>query len=336
MTSNLENYKGIWVVAEHDGSALLECTLELLGEGKRLAEQAQTTVAAVICGEQIEALCKQAFEAGADIVYAAESPLLKDYTVDGYTLVIDHAIKTHCPEVVLLSATRIGRELGPCLAVRSETGLTADCTKLEYDTGVRRLLQTRPAFGGNLMATIICPRHRPQMATVRPGIMEKLPLREGATGSVVKLEFDLAAQDIHTKIVSSEPRKKPDVDLTNAPVLVAGGMGLGGAEGFAMLQQLAELLGGSIASTRACVDAGWIGPEYQVGQTGCTVKPRLYIACGISGAIQHLAGMQNSGCIVAINQDPSAPIFDVADYGIVGDLHTVIPQLISELKDHRS
>ena len=304
---------------------------ELLGEGKKLANEIGTELCAILCGSDIAGLADELIAYGADKVYVADAPELLNYTTDGYSKVINDAIKEYKPEIVLYGATHIGRDLAPCLAVKANTGLTADCTVLEIDPEDKKIKQTRPAFGGNLMATIVCPNTRPQMSTVRPGVMQKAEYDATRKGEVVKLDVKFAEGDIRTKVIEIVKNAGETVSLTDAEVIVAGGMGLGNEEGFKLLQQLADKLGGVVAATRACVDAGWIDHSYQVGQTGTTVKPRIYFACGISGAIQHVAGMQDSDYIIAINKNESAPIFEVADYGIVGDLYKVIPAIIEEL-----
>lgn len=273
-------------------------------------------------------MTKQLFEAGADIVYTAESDLLENYTADGYTKVISEAIHEFKPEIVLYGATHIGRDLAPRIAARVNTGLTADCTKLDIDEETKGILQTRPAFGGNLMATIKCPNHRPQMSTVRPGVMDKAQVQPGRTGKVAPVTLNLQESDIRTKILEIVKTAKDMVSLTDAEIIVSGGAGLGDASGFELIQKFADQIGGVVGASRAAVDAGWIDHSHQVGQTGTTVKPKIYISCGISGAIQHLAGMQTSDIIIAINKSPIAPIFEVADYGIVGDLYQVIPELM--------
>ena len=235
------------------------------------------------------------------------------------------------PESVLIGATNIGRDLAPRIASRLNTGLTADCTKLEIDPEDGKIKQTRPAFGGNIMATIICPDARPQMSTVRPGVMDKAVRNDDNKGNIVPLKYDIKESDIRTKIIEIVKHAVEKVSLTDANIIVSGGLGLQNADGFKLIEELADKLGGVVGSSRAAVDAGWIDKSHQVGQTGTTVKPNLYIACGISGAIQHLAGMKESSIIVAINKDPDAPIFSVADYGIVGDLYKVIPEIISEI-----
>ena len=315
---DITQYSGIWVFAEQRDGKLMPVVLELLGEARKLADGVGTEVSAVLCGENVEGLCADLFAYGADKVYLADAPELKNYTTDGYAKVIDEAIKMYKPEIVMYGATHIGRDLGPALAVKSGTGLTADCTQLELPAEDRQFRMTRPAFGGNLMATIMCPHHRPQMSTVRPGVMKKLENPQtGKQGEIVKLNVSFAEGDIRTKVLEIVKTAKDAVSLTDAKVIVAGGMGVGSAEGFKLLEELAEKLGGIVAASRAAVDAGWIDKSRQVGQTGTTVKPQIYIACGISGAIQHIAGMQDSDYIIAINNNEAAPIFEVADYGMV-------------------
>ena len=328
---DLSAYKGVWVFAEQRDGKIMPVVIELLGEGKKLAAEVGCELCAVLCGEGIEGLADELFAYGADKVYVADDPELSTYRTDAYTKVIYEAIEEYKPEIVLLGATHIGRDLGPCLAVKANTGLTADCTKLEIDPEDKKIKQTRPAFGGNLMATIVCPNHRPQMSTVRPGVMEKAAYEEGRKGEVIHLNVKFKEGDIRTKVVEIVKSMKDAVSLTDAEIIVSGGMGLGKPEGFELLKQLADKLGGVIASSRAAVDAGWIDHAYQVGQTGTTVKPKIYFACGISGAIQHAAGMQNSEQIIAINTNENAPIFEIADYGIVGDLYKVIPAIMEEL-----
>ena len=325
-------YHGVWVFAEQRQGILMDVTLELLGEGGRLAKKIGTQLSAILVGKDVEALAEQLIGFGADKVYLAQSPLLERYTNDAYVKVIERAISTYKPEILLLGATHIGRDLGPCLAVRCQTGLTADCTALDIDSQDHKLMQTRPAFGGNLMATILCPNHRPHMSTVRPGVMTKAEWVPDRRGSVIDLPVELAEQDLRVRLGETVRAVKETVKLADAPVIVAGGRGLGGSEGFKTIKELADRLGGVVGASRAAVDAGWISHAHQVGQTGTTVRPKLYIACGISGAIQHVAGMKGSGCIVAINKNPLAPIFQMADYGIVGDVHQVVPALLAELE----
>ncbi len=324
-------YHDVWVFAEQREGSLMSVAIELLGEGRKLADQIGCRLCAIVCGSNIGDLVPELIAYGADVVYVADAPELATYTTDAYTKTIYEAITAYKPEICMLGATHIGRDLGPCLAVRCNTGLTADCTSLAIDPETKGILQTRPAFGGNLMATIGCPKHRPQMSTVRPGVMEKAVRDENRTGEIVMLRPSFAEGDIRQKVLEIVKNVTETVSLTDADVIVAGGAGLGSADGFQLLKQLADRLGGTIAASRAAVDAGWIDHAYQVGQTGTTVKPKLYIACGISGAIQHLAGMQRSGMIVAINKNEDAPIFEVADYGIAGDLYQVIPAILEAL-----
>ena len=329
--ADISAYHGVWVFAEQRGGKRLPVVIELLGEGRKLAQQIGTELCAVLLGENVADLARECIGYGADKVYVADAPELKDYTTDAYTKVIYEAIQQYTPEIVLCGATHIGRDLGPCLSVKCETGLTADCTKLEIDPVDHKIMQTRPAFGGNLMATIVCPEHRPQMSTVRPGVMEKAAFDPDRTGEIVTLQPVFADGDLRVKVLEIVKNLENAVSLTDAKVIVAGGMGLGSKEGFDLLAKLADRLGGVVAASRACVDAGWAPHSWQVGQTGTTVKPAIYIACGISGAIQHVAGMKDSGYIVAINKNPSAAIFELADYGIVGDLYDVIPAILDAL-----
>lgn len=326
---DLSAYKDVWVFAEQRGGVITPVVFELLGKGRDLATDiGAVNLCAILLGKNLEEMTKQLFEAGADIVYTAENELLENYTADGYTKVISEAIYEFKPEIVLYGATHIGRDLAPRIAARVNTGLTADCTKLDIEEETKGILQTRPAFGGNLMATIKCPNHRPQMSTVRPGVMDKAKVLPGRTGKVVPVTLHLQESDIRTKILEIVKTAKDMVSLTDAEIIVSGGAGLGDAAGFELIQKFADQIGGVVGASRAAVDAGWIDHSHQVGQTGTTVKPKIYIACGISGAIQHLAGMQTSDVIIAINKSPIAPIFEVADYGIVGDLYQVIPELM--------
>ena len=351
---DLSAYKHIWVFAEQRQGKIQNVALELLGEGKKLAKDISddTQICAVLIGNNIDHLAQECFEYGADKVYMVQDPLLENYTTDGYTKVMKQLIDEYKPEIVLYGATHIGRDFAPRIAARCNTGLTADCTHLDVkvskyiefakanttldtstldpndpSTGIK---QTRPAFGGNLMATIICPKTRPQMSTVRPGVMQKQERVPGATGEVVNVKPDIKASDIRIEIKDIVKSMKEMVSLTDAKIICSGGRGLGDASGFELIQKFADKVGGVVGSSRAAVDAGWIDHSHQVGQTGTTVKPEIYFACGISGAIQHLAGMQTSNCIVAINKDPDAPIMEVADYAIVGDLYKVIPEIIAE------
>ena len=329
----LDQYKGVWVFAEQRDSELLNVAIELVGEGRKIADELETELTAVLLGKDVDNLASKLIKYGADRVIYADHELLNVYTTDGYTKVICELIDERKPEIFLIGATNIGRDLGPRISARVHTGLTADCTKLDVDLENRRLLQTRPAFGGNLMATIICPDHRPQMSTVRPGVMQKARFNEDNNGEIIKFTPEIEDKDIIARVVEVIRGGKAEVELEESKIIVSGGRGMGNLEGFELLEELANKLGGVVGASRATVDAGWIEQGHQVGQTGKTVRPTLYIACGISGAIQHLAGMQESKTIVAINKDPNAPIFKIADYGIVGDVYEILPELISSLEN---
>ena len=328
---NLADYNGVWVFAEQREGELQKVSLEILGEGRKLADKLGTKLTALVLGENIGELGKILGEHGADEVLVVDNPLLKNYTTDGYTKAICEVASERKPGILFIGATFIGRDLGPRVAARLSTGLTADCTVLDVDVEKGDLLATRPAFGGNLMATIVCPDHRPQMATIRPGVFSKLPATNNGY-TITNLEVDLEESDIRTKIIEIIKENKDSVDISEAKVLVAGGRGVGCAENFELLKELASELGGSIAASRAAIEKGWVDKDYQVGQTGKTVRPNIYIACGISGAIQHVAGMQDSDMIIAINKDESAPIMKVADYAIVGDVKKVLPEFIGQFK----
>lgn len=329
---DLSAYKNVWVYVEQRQGKLMNVALELLGEGHRLSREiGDRKVCALLVGHNTDPLLKELYAYGADSVYQIDHPLLANYTTDGYTKVIVDAVREFKPEIMLYGATHIGRDLAPRVAARLDTGLTADCTRLDIsEEDDRKLRQTRPAFGGNIMATIICPKKRPQMATVRPGVMSKLEKDDAKSGELIRVDVKLGPSDIRTQVLEVVKATKELVSLTDAEIICSGGRGLGDPSGFNIIKQLADTVGGVVGSSRAAVDAGWIDHSHQVGQTGTTVKPKIYFACGISGAIQHLAGMQTSDLIIAINKDPDAPIFEVADYGIVGDLYKVIPQIIAE------
>lgn len=329
---DLSAYKGVWVFAEQRNGKMMNTAFELLGEGRKLADKLGVELSALLLGYNVANLAEELIHHGADRVILAEHPELKLYTTDGYTKIITDLVNGKKPEIILIGATNIGRDLGPRVAARLDTGLTADCTKLDIDDEQKILLQTRPAFGGNIMATIITPKHRPQMSTVRPGVMKKLAPDSTRKGIVEKVEVQLDKKDIRTIVKEVVKSAKQSVNLIDADIIVSGGRGLGGPDGFKVIEDLAKELGGVVGSSRAAVDSGWISQDHQVGQTGKTVRPKIYIACGISGAIQHLAGMQSSDCIIAINKNPDAPIFDVADYGIVGDLYKVVPMMVEEIK----
>ncbi|AMN36795.1 electron transfer flavoprotein subunit alpha/FixB family protein [Clostridium perfringens] len=328
---NKADFNGVWVFAEQREGQLQKVSLELLGEGRKIADKLGSKLTALLIGNKVQNLVEDLSRHGADEVLVVDAPELEHYTTDGYTKAICELANAKKPNIIFIGATFIGRDLGPRVAARLETGLTADCTSLDVDVESGDLLATRPAFGGNLMATIVCPDHRPQMATVRPGVFEKLPLGENdATVENVEVKFN--SNDIRTKIVEIIKEHKDIVDISEANVLVAGGRGIGSEENFKMLKELAEVMNGSIAASRAAVEKGWVDKDYQVGQTGKTVRPNIYVACGISGAIQHAAGMQDSDMIIAINKDANAPIMKIADYAIVGDVNKVVPEFIAQLK----
>lgn len=329
--------KDLWVFVEtnEDGTAK-KVGIELLTPGKMMAGKQGGALVAVVIGNGVDAAVKDASEHGADKVIVVDAPEYKDYTTDAYTIALCTLIEKYGPTSMLIGATNHGRDLGPRVACRLHTGLTADCTALDIDEDTGHVAWTRPAFGGNLMATILCPDHRPQIGTVRPGVFKKGESGE-AKAEIIKEDLRVAGKDIRTQIIKMLREMDSDeVDLEGAEIIVAGGRGVGGAEGFAPIKALAEELGAAVGASRAAVDAGWIPHAHQVGQTGKTVGPRLYIACGISGAIQHLAGISGADVIVAVNKNPEAPIFDIADYGVVGDLFQVLPVLTAEIKKARA
>jgi electron transfer flavoprotein alpha subunit len=334
-SADLSAWSGIWVYAEFRHGRIAPVAFELLGIGRELADQRRVKLSAVLLGHNFTDEAEQLIAAGADLVYVVDNPALEYFTDDAYGNVFIDLINEHKPEVVLAGATAIGRSFIPRVATSLKTGLTADCTQLAIDAENGNLLQTRPAFGGNIMATIVCPNFRPQMSTVRPLVMKPLETDSSRKGEIIAVEPNPARLDSRVKVVRSVSEEADQVNLTEADVVVAGGRGLENAEGFALINELAELLGGGVAASRAAVDSGWISYPHQVGQTGKTVCPDLYICCGISGAIQHLVGMQSSEVIVAINRDPDAPIFSIATYGVVGDLFEILPELIARLKEQR-
>ena len=329
--------KDLWVFIEtnQDGTPK-NVGLELLTPGRMMAGKQGGELVAVVIGNNIDGAVKAASEHGADKVIAVEGPEYAHYSTDAYTIALTTLVEKYGPTSMLIGATNNGRDLGPRVSCRLKTGLTADCTQLDIDEESGNVAWTRPAFGGNLMATILCPDHRPQIGTVRPGVFKRGEVGE-AKAEIIKEDIHVDAADIRTQVLELiKDMDSESVDLEGAEIIVSGGRGVGGPEGFAPVKALAEVLGGVVGSSRAAVDAGWIPHSHQVGQTGKTVGPKLYIACGISGAIQHLAGMSGSDCIVAINKDPEAPIFDVADYGVVGNLFEVLPVLTEEIKKARA
>jgi electron transfer flavoprotein alpha subunit len=326
---------GVWVFAEQRRGELAPVTVELLGEARRLAESLQVKVAAVLLGNRVDHLPETLLSAGAHQVYVAEHPRLQDFLEETYAAALTELARKFQPEIILAGATYLGRAFIPRVAAALKTGLTADCTAFAIDPDQRLLLQTRPAFGGNILATIITPRTYPQMATARPGVFKPGAPAAEATGEVIRVEVAALENPPRGRFVGTVQEIKERIPLNAAKVIVAGGRGLKEAKHFKLLEELADLLGGAVGATRGAVDAGWIPYAHQIGQTGKTVSPHLYIAVGLSGAAQHLVGMQSSEVIVAINKDPQAPIFQLADVGLVGDLFEIVPALIQEIKKDR-
>ena len=344
---NLEEYKGVFVFAQQVDNKLNGIALELVGKGKDLAKDLGTEVTAVLIGSDVMSLTKELAEYGADRIIVVDDPELKEYRTEPYAHALAEVIKKYKPEIMLVGATAIGRDLGPRVSARIHTGLTADCTQLEIgDFPINpipgreqlhnQLLMTRPAFGGNTIATIACPNFRPQMATVRPGVMQKAERVEGAQAVIEEFNPGFVPNNKYVEILDIVKAVSDVEDIMDAKILVSGGRGVGSAENFKLLDDLAEALGGTVSCSRAVVDAGWKSKDLQVGQTGKTVRPHVYFAIGISGAIQHLTGMEESDIIIAINKDETAPIFDVADYGIVGDLNKILPALTEKIKEAKA
>ncbi len=340
---NLEEYKGVYVFAQQVDNEISGIALELIGKGKDLAKDLNTEVTAVLVGSGVKNLCDELAAYGADKVILVDDPELKEYRTEPYAHALSAVIEKYKPEIFLVGATAIGRDLGPRVSARIHTGLTADCTQLDIgdfpinpipgkEQKHNQLLMTRPAFGGNTIATIACPDFRPQMATVRPGVMQKQPKVEGAKAVIEEFNPGFTPDNKYVEILEIVKAVTDTVDIMDAKILVSGGRGVGSAENFKLLEDLAAAIGGTVSCSRAVVDAGWKPKDLQVGQTGKTVRPNVYFAIGISGAIQHLAGMEESDIIIAINKDETAPIFEVADYGIVGDLNKIVPMLTEKLK----
>jgi len=325
-------YKNVWVYIETADGAPRNVGLELLGQGRKLADATGQKLAGILIGDGVEGLAKEAFAYGADMVYLVESPELKHYSTDGFTGVFTDLINTYKPSVILMGATNDGRDLGPRIACRVGTGLTADCTDLGIDEATGLIAWTRPAFGGNIMATILCPEHRPQMGTVRPSVFKKPQPDNSRSGEIIRVSSKVKPEDIRTKLIEVIKVCSASCNLEEAEVIVSGGRGMCKPENFTLIEDLANALGGAVGASRAAVDAGWKPALHQIGQTGKTVGPKIYFACGISGAIQHLAGMSSSDIIIAINKDADAPIFRMADFGIVGDVMEVLPILTEEFR----
>ena len=330
---DLANYKGVYVIAEQFEGKLRNVSLELLGQGRILADKIGDEVGAILIGSGVKPLAQELIAHGAHKVYVYDDPKLEQYNTTAYTKVLQNFFEEVKPNVFLVGATNIGRDLGPRVANVLKTGLTADCTGLDVDDDGKTIVWTRPALGGNIMAEIVCRENRPQMGTVRPNVFKKPAADASATGEIIDMKAALSDDDFMTKFVELIKMGGGGVKLEEADVIVSGGRGMNSSEPFeGMLKELAGLLGGAVGASRAAVDAGWIDALHQVGQTGKTVGPKIYVACGISGAIQHLAGMTGSDCIIAINKDPDAPIFQVCDYGIVGDAFEVVPKITEAIK----
>jgi electron transfer flavoprotein alpha subunit len=338
MASNVDinAYRGVWVFVEQAEGRPARVSIELLGKGRELAGKLDVELTAFLIGESVGDLAKELIFYGADRVIVADDPILKDYGTELYTDIISEQAMKEKPEVLIVGASPIGRDLAPRLSFRLNAGCTADCTGLDIDKENRLFVSTRPAFGGNVMATIICPEHRPQMSTVRPGVMPLPERDESRKGEIINPDLHLNKEDTKVEVLESVKGRSEGVSIQEAEKIVAIGMGAGDRETFDMIKELADLLEAKVAATRLAVEAGWISHDFQIGQTGKTVRPSLYIACGISGAVQHTAGMTGSKIIIAINSDPDAEIFKIADYGIVGDVGKVVPALIAELKSLKS
>ena len=333
----MSDARNVWVFIEVVRGKIKGVSLELLGQGRKMADDLGEKLVAIIPGNEIEDFAKMAIHYGADEAIVVDQKELKDYSTDGYTKAMCTLIKKYNPAVLLIGATNNGRDLGPRVSSRMQTGLTADCTELGVDSETRLVKWTRPAFGGNLMATILCPDHRPQIGTVRPGVFKKPEEDTGRKGEIIHETVEFGPDEIRTRIVEVITEAGgADVNLEEAEIIVSGGRGVVGPEGFEVLKELADEIGAQIGASRAAVDSGWISSLHQVGQTGKSVGPKIYIACGISGAIQHVAGMSSSDVIIAINKDPDAPIFNIADYGIVGDLFEIIPELTKRIRSSKA
>jgi electron transfer flavoprotein alpha subunit len=330
---DFQDYKGVWVFIEQKDDGVASVSLELLGAGRKLADKRGVELAGILIGENVKHLAKTVFEAGADTVYVYDQPIFKHYRTETYMKALLDCSDKHKPEIILYGATSTGKDLASAVATDLPTGLTADTTELDVEEETGLLLASRPAFGGNIMATILCKKYRPQMATVRSKVMKALPPEIGRTGKIVEETIALKEEDIRTKVLEIVKETVKKVKIDEADIIVAGGKGLGSYDGFQLIHRLAETLGGAVGASRDVVEAGWIDHPHQVGQTGVTVTPKIYFAIGISGAIQHIVGMKNSGIIIAINKDKDAAIFQNCHYGIVGDAFEIVPLLI-EMFEH--
>ncbi|MGG5253154.1 electron transfer flavoprotein subunit alpha/FixB family protein [Neobacillus sp. SM06] len=329
---NLDEYRGVWIFIEQTDGEIAGVSLELLGAGRKLADKLEVPLAGVLLGEGIKALANQVIAHGADEVYVIDHPVLKHYRTESYMKGVIQLAEKYKPEIFLYGATPNGKDLASAVATDLSTGLTADTTMLDVDLNNRLLEASRPAFGGNIMATILCKKHRPQMATVRPKVMKALEADAARTGKIIEETIDLKEEDMRTKVLKIVNEVTKKASLADAHVIVCGGKGMGDEQNFQLLYEFAETIGASVGGTRDVVEAGWLPHELQIGQTGETVTPKIYFAVALSGAIQHVVGMKNSELIIAINKDPNAPIFDVATYGIVGDALEIIPKLTEQLK----
>ncbi|WP_053361171.1 electron transfer flavoprotein subunit alpha/FixB family protein [Bacillus sp. FJAT-27251] len=330
---DFKDYKGVWVFIEEKDGEIPSVSLELLGAGRKLADKRSVELAGILIGYNIQHLTKKVFEYGADTVYVYDQPIFKHYRTESFMKALLECSNKYKPEIILFGATSTGKDLASAVATDMPTGLTADTTELDVEEDTGLLLASRPAFGGNIMATILCKKYRPQMATVRAKVMKALPPEPGRTGKVIEESVSLKENDIRTKVLEIVKETTKKVRIDEADIIVAGGKGLGSAEGFQLVHQLAEALGGAVGASRDVVEAGWIEHHHQVGQTGVTVTPKIYFAIGISGAIQHIVGMKNAGLIIAINKDSEAPIFQSCHYGIVGDAFEIVPMLIEQFQN---
>lgn len=331
----IENYKGVWIFIEQNDGEIEEVSLELLGAGRKLADKLNVPLGGALLGSNIRHLANTCFEYGADEVYLIDDPLLEHYRSETYSKGFVSLVEEYKPEIVLYGATPNGKDLASAVATDLKTGLTADTTMLDVNEEKGWLEASRPAFGGNIMATILCKKHRPQMATVRAKVMQKLEREVGRTGKIFEGTLNLKEEDLRTKVLEIVSETEETTSLQEAEIIVCGGKGMGDEKGFQLIHELADVLGGAVGGTRDVVEAGWLPHNLQIGQTGETVTPKLYFAIGVSGAIQHVVGMKNSNIIIAINKDPAAPIFDVATYGVVGDALEIVPALIEQFKQAR-
>ena len=329
---NVEEYTGLWVFVEQIYGTPAQVSLELLGKGRDLAEKLEVDVTAILIGHNVSEIAEELIFYGADRVIMADDPIVKDYRTEPYTEIIVEQTLKEKPEILLIGATSIGRDLAPRISARLNTGCTADCTELSIDKEMRLIIATKPFFGRNLMADIICPLHRPQMVTVRPGVMEVKTQDRKRQGEIVYIDANYKEEDIKVKVLETSRAVSDGISLEEAEKVVVAGMGVGTKEGFEMVKELAKLLGAQVGTTSLPVDEGWVSEDKKIGQTGKTIRPKLYIGCGVSGAIQHSAGMINSELIIAVNTNPKADIFNFADYGIVGDISEIVPALIKELR----